>query len=149
MSIIRYNPYAGMESVAKKLNSFLTSFDPTMGIEYGNFAPKVDISEDNKKIYINAEIAGLSKDDFKVTISNENILSIKGSKKKESENKEEKEGLVYHRVERSYGEFSRSFILPDNVNKDSIEAKFEDGVLHLTLDKIEPEKPKEIEVNIN
>lgn len=149
MSIIRYNPYAGMESVARKLNSFLNSFEPTMGIEYGNFAPKVDISEDNKKIYINAEIAGLSKDDFKVTVSNENILNIKGSKKKESENKEEKEGLVYHRVERSYGEFSRSFVLPDNVNKDSIQAKFEDGVLHLTLDKIEPEKPKEIEISVN
>ncbi|HRP01998.1 MAG TPA: Hsp20/alpha crystallin family protein [Candidatus Kapabacteria bacterium] len=149
MSIIRYNPYLGMEKAARKFNHFINNFEPSFGIEYGSFSPRVDISEDEKKIYINAEIAGLSKDDIKVTVSEDSILSIKGSKKKDTNTKETEDGLIYHRIERSYGEFSRSFVLPDNVNKDSIAAKFEDGVLRLSFDKIAPTKPKEVEININ
>ncbi len=148
MSIVRFNPYIGMGTVARRFNNFFNSIEPSFEIELGSFAPKVDISEDEHKIYINAEIAGLSKDDIKVTVNDDNIITIKGTKKKESEKDENKEGLVYHRVERSYGEFSRSFVLPENVSKDSVHAKFEDGLLKISLDKIEPAKPKEIEIGI-
>lgn len=75
-------------------------------------------------------------------------LQSKGTKKRES-NSDDTNSKSFIRVERSFGEFQRSFMLPENVNKDSINAKFENGVLDIVLDKAEPEKPKEIEVTIN
>ncbi len=148
MSIIKYDPFRGLESITRRLSSFLNQFEPSTSFEFGNFVPKVDISEDDKFLKIQAEMPGLSKDDFKVTINDENVLCIKGSKKKEKEEKDEKDGRTYHRIERSYGEFTRSFVLPDYIKNDSIQAKYEDGVLNITFEKTEPAKPKEIKISV-
>jgi len=148
MSLIKYDPFRGLESITKRLSSFLNQFEPNVSFEFGSFVPKVDISEDEKYLKIQAEMPGLSKDDFKVTITDDNMLCIKGSKKKEKDEKEEKDGRTYHRIERSYGEFSRSFLLPDYIKNDSIQAKYEDGVLNITFEKTEPVKPKEIQINV-
>lgn len=148
MAIIKYDPFRSFGSITRRMNNFLNTFEPTVGLEFGGFLPKIDISEDDKMIYIHAELPGLGKDDFKITVNDDNVLMIRGTKNKEQEVNDDKNGRIYHRIERSYGEFTRSFMLPDNVKKESINAKFEDGVLNITLDKMEPAKPKEIEISV-
>ncbi len=150
MTLVKYNPFRGFDSLAKRMNDFMSDFDKDsmfrdFNIGSGRFLPVTDIREDEKHIFISAEIPGLGKDNIKVTISDDNVLQIRGEKKHE----EKKENESYIRMERVFGEFTRSFILPENVKDDKIKAKFENGVLNITLEKIEPSKPKEIEISIN
>jgi HSP20 family protein len=126
------NPFAAIDRVFDDvfrdvMPSFNTGFNPN--------AMRVNIAEDEKNIYIEAELAGLKKEDVKVTIE-DGVLTIRGERKQETEEKKKN----YHRVERVFGSFSRSFTLGENVDKDNIDAKYEDGVLHLTLPKVEPVK---------
>jgi HSP20 family protein len=103
--------------------------------------PAFDISETEKDYVISGEIPGIDPKDLEVTLT-DGILSIKGEKKHESEEKQEN----YHRVERHYGSFERSFRLPDNINRDELDASYKDGVLRLTLPKSEGSEVKKIEV---
>jgi HSP20 family protein len=105
----------------------------------------VDIFEDEKNVYVQAELSGIKKEDVKVTVNDDNILSIIGEKKYEK--KSENETTL--RTERAYGKFTRSFILPDNLDKNAITANFDNGVLNLSIPKIEPPAPKEIEIKVN
>lgn len=148
MAIVKFDPFRGFETLARRMNSLMQDFEKGFNFDFGGFSPKIDISEDEKHIYLQAEVPGISKEDVKVTITDDNVLTIKGEKKREQKTEDNKEGYSYIRIERSFGEFCRSFMLPENVKKDSINAKFENGVLNITLEKIEPEKPKEIEVKI-
>jgi len=107
-------------------------------------SPKVDIYETENSYVLNAELPGLKKEDIKIDL-NDNTLTLKGEKK--FEEKVEKENYV--RVECSYGSFTRSFVLSDNVNAENITASYNDGVLKVTLPKKEEAKPKEIKVEIN
>jgi len=107
------------------------------------WAPPVDVYEDENSFLIKVELPEINRDDVKVSL-NENVLSISGERRVENEEKREN----YHRVERSYGQFHRSFTLPQNVNAEAINAQFKDGVLRLTLPKKEEAKPKQIEVKI-
>jgi HSP20 family protein len=146
MAIVRFDPFRSFTGLTRRFSDLFEDFEKGVNIEYGGFAPKVDISEDEKNIFINVELPGIRKEDVKVTVNDDNVLTIKGTKKRE-ETVEDKEGdRTFVRVERSFGEFSRSFILPDNVKSDKIDAKYENGVLNLTLEKVEPKKPKEIEI---
>ena len=149
MALIKFEPMRGYEGLTRRMNSLVNAFDSGFNIQQNTFLPKVDITEDNTKLFINAEMAGLTKDDFKITISDENILSIKGSKKNEHKEKSNEKNRSYIRIERTYGSFERNFLLPDYVNRDSIVAKYENGVLNISFDKAEPQKPKEIEINVN
>lgn len=151
MSIVRIDPFRGFDSLAKKMNSFVDEFDKGFNVEFGGFSPRIDISEDEQALYVHAELAGIKKEDVKVSINDDNILSIKGKKEKEQKEEEKNsEGKrVYLRVERGYGEFTRNFQLPENLDKENITAKYEDGVLNLTINKKEPVKPKETFVNID
>ena len=103
--------------------------------------PAFDISETEKEYVISGEIPGIEPKDLEVTLT-DGILSIKGEKNQESEEKEEN----YHRVERHYGSFQRSFRLPDNISKEKLDASYKDGVLMLTLPKSEESEVKKIEV---
>lgn len=147
MAIVRFDPFRGFETLARKMNDFLDEFEKGFSISTTEFSPRVDISEDEKNLYVTVEVPGISKDDIKVTINDDNVLVIKGEKKREF--KAEDKERNYIRVERSYGSFQRSFMLPDNVKKDNIQAKFENGVLSILLEKVEPEPPKQIEIPIN
>lgn len=144
MALVRFDPFRGFESLTKKLNEFAGEFEKGFNIEFGAFAPKIDIAEDEKNIFFHVELPGIKKEDVKVSLTDGNVLMIKGEKKRE----DKVEDKCYIRVERNYGSFSRSFELPDNVKTDSISAKYDNGVLNLTLEKVEPQKPKEVEVNI-
>jgi HSP20 family protein len=105
--------------------------------------PAVDIAEQDNDYVVRMELPGVGKDDVKITMR-ENILTVKGEKKKEKESK----GSSFHRVERSYGSFERSFTLPSAVKADSIDASYRDGILSITLPKAEEAKPKQIEVKV-
>lgn len=148
MSVFRFDPARSFEGFARKMNNMFSDFDKGFSVEYGGFAPRADISEDEKNVYFDFEIAGLRKEDVKVTINDENILTIKGEKKREAAADDKSDDKCLIRCERTFGQFSRSFMLPDNVKKDSISAKYENGVLTLTLEKAQPTMPKEIEVEI-
>lgn len=114
----------------------------------GNFAmqwtPRVDVMEHADSFVIKAELPGVNRNDVKITL-HESILTIKGEKKQEKEEKDNGS----HRVERSYGSFERSFTLPTGVKNDKIDATYKDGVLVITLPKVEAAKPKEIEVKVS
>lgn len=107
------------------------------------WSPLVDITEDDKEYLVTAELPDLKKEDVKVTVEN-GELSISGERKFEKEEK----GKKYHRVERSYGSFLRSFTLPDTVSGDKVVADFKDGLLKVHLPKDEKAKPKTIEVKV-
>ncbi|OGU57907.1 MAG: hypothetical protein A2X64_02155 [Ignavibacteria bacterium GWF2_33_9] len=128
------------------MNEFLSDADFPFANERRGFFPNVDISENEKSIFINMELPGLSKEDVTIKIKDDDMLVINGEKKKEVKTEDEKHSVI--RVERSFGEFSRSFRLPDNANKESISAKFDNGVLHLVIEKKEPELPKEHLIDI-
>ncbi len=105
--------------------------------------PSVDIIETPNDYVVKAELPGVDKKDVKLTIQND-TLTIRGEKKQESDRK----GENYHRVERSYGVFQRSFALPSSVKSDKIEASYDNGILTITLPKVEEAKPKAIEVKV-
>jgi HSP20 family protein len=148
MAIMRFDPAKGFETISKKMNDFVNEFEKGFSFEYGGFAPRIDIVEDEKNLFVQAELAGLKKEDVKVKINDEGVLCISGEKKRDSKIDSSDGSTQIIRIERAYGAFNRSFMLPDNINKDSIKAKFENGILEISLEKKEPEKPKEVQVEI-
>jgi HSP20 family protein len=107
------------------------------------WTPSVDIIEKENDFHIKVELPGVDKKDVKITVQDD-VLIIKGEKKMESE----KKGENYHRVERCYGAFQRSFSLPHTVAADKIDASYDNGILTISLPKVEEAKPKEIEVKV-
>jgi HSP20 family protein len=108
------------------------------------WAPLVDISEDEKEYLIKAELPEVRKEDVKVTVEN-GVLLIQGERKFEKEEKNKR----YHRVERAYGSFTRSFTLPDDSESDKVVAEFKDGVLKVHLAKSEKSRPRTIDVRVS
>ena len=108
------------------------------------WTPLVDITEDEKEYLIKAELPEVKKEDVKVTVEN-GMLTISGERKIEKEEK----GKRYHRVERAYGSFVRSFSLPDNIDSNKVNADFKDGVLRVHVAKSEHARPKQIEVKVS
>ena len=145
MQLTRWDPWQGMEDVFGRYARALSV--PSSGSQEimatGDWAPRVDIAETDKEFTIKAEIPDVKKEDVKISVEN-GVLSIKGERKQEKEEKDKK----FHRVERFYGTFTRSFSLPDNVDENKIEAAFKDGVLNLQIPKTEEEKPKALEVKV-
>ena len=111
--------------------------------ESSDWAPRVDIAETDQSFTIKAEIPEVKREDVKVTVDG-GVLTIRGERKQEKEEK----GRKFHRIERYFGSFARSFTLPDNVDESKIEATFNDGMLNLKIPKTEAAKPKAIEVKV-
>lgn len=107
-----------------------------------NFVPSIDISETEDQFLITAELPGMKKEDINISLEN-NRLAISGERNFEKEEKSKK----YHRVETSYGTFERSFQLPDNVDEESIQATYENGLLNISIDKNEDKVKKQIEIS--
>ena len=108
-----------------------------------DWSPTVDISETDGEYLIKAELPEVKKDDVKVTLE-DGILTIQGERRREKDEKTTK----YHRVERSYGSFVRSFSLPDQVDENGVKAEYKDGMLNLRIPKSEKAKPRAIEVKV-
>ncbi len=108
-----------------------------------DWSPQVDILESPESFTIKAELPEINKDDVKISVDN-GVLTLQGERKQEKEEK----GRTFHRIERFYGHFSRSFTLPDNVDSNAIKAAFKEGMLTLQLPKKAGAQPKAIEVKI-
>ncbi len=109
-----------------------------------DWSPLADITEDDKEYLIKAELPDVKKEDVKVTVEN-GVLTISGERKFEKEEKKKR----YHRVERAYGTFVRSFTLPDDADANNVNAEFKNGVLTVHVGKSESAKPKQIEVKVD
>ena len=149
MSIVRWDPFRELEEMNDRLNrvfgraSLAHAKDKDAMVAF-DWAPSVDISENNEEFVIKAELPGVNKDDVKVAVE-EGIVRIQGERKQEKEEKDKK----FHRVERSYGSFLRTFSLPTNIDEAKIQAQFKDGVLNVRLPKSASAKPKAIEVKVS
>jgi HSP20 family protein len=150
MAIVRWEPFRDLVSLQDRMNRIFddafrggrgTSEDWALG---GSWAPTVDIYEQDGNIVLKAELAGLDPKDVDVRVEN-NVLTLRGERKLDNEVKQEN----YHRVERSYGSFSRSFTLPTVVDTEKIKAEFKDGVLRLVLPQKEEAKPKQISISVS
>jgi HSP20 family protein len=108
-----------------------------------DWIPTVDISESDGEYLIKAELPEVKKEDVKVTVEN-GVLTLQGERRQEKE----EQGKKYHRIERSYGSFVRSFTLPEAVDESGVKAEYKDGVLNLHLPKTEKVKPKAIDVKV-
>ena len=131
MSIIRYNP---ADFVPTTFSSIIDKFfnESMQKSGMNTFVPKVDISENDKAFELQVEVPGMNKEDYKIEV-NDNYLTISGERKLSSEKREKN----FHSIETSYGTFTRSFTLPENVNADKINAKYNNGILELTVPKDE------------
>jgi HSP20 family protein len=150
MAIVRWEPFRDLVSLQERMNRlFDESFrgiNRTSGEEDwvgGAWAPAVDIYEQNGNIVLKAELPGVDPKDVDVRVEN-NILTLRGERKLDNEVKREN----YHRVERAYGTFTRSFTLPNVVDTEKIKAEYKDGLLRMTLPKKDEARPKQISINV-
>ena len=146
MSITRYDPFRDLKSLQDEVNRlFSTSFSRSFGEEgfaRGAWMPNVDIFENKDEIVLEAELPGMNREDFELTVEN-NVLTLRGERRFEKKD----EADNYHRVERSYGAFSRSFTLPQTVSPEGATAEYKNGVLRVVLHKREEVKARRIEVS--
>lgn len=143
-SVTRWNPTASLLTNRDPFfRLFDTFFQEGQGEDVANrtWTPPVDIQETEEGYRLMAELPGLTKENINITLEN-NVLRLTGERKFEKDAK--KDG--YHRIERLYGNFSRSFVLPQQVSSDKVQAAFENGILTITVPKAEQAKPRKIEI---
>ncbi|WP_043290499.1 Hsp20/alpha crystallin family protein [Pseudoxanthomonas spadix] len=146
MALVKWDPWHEIEDMFDRYTRAMGMRRTGGGSEIAavaDWSPQVDITEGPDEFTIKAEIPEVNKDDVKITIDN-GVVTIQGERKQEKEEKDKK----FHRIERFYGSFSRSFSLPDNVNASAAKATFKDGVLTLQIPKTAETKPKGIEVKV-
>ncbi|HLY60293.1 MAG TPA: Hsp20/alpha crystallin family protein [Terriglobia bacterium] len=148
MAIVRWEPFRDLLTTQDRFNRlFNHTFSNVFGDgdgKLGAWSPAVDIFETEQSLVLKAELPGIDPKDVEVRVEN-NTLFLKGQRKFENEVKEEN----YHRIERSYGSFTRTFALPGTVNAENVSADYKGGILTLTLPKREEAKPKSIKINVS
>jgi HSP20 family protein len=146
MALIRWDPFRDLLTLQDRMNRLFED-SVTRGKVYeeslttGVWSPPVDIYETDDMIVMKAELAGLNKSDVSIEIK-ESTLILRGERKFEKDIKEEN----YHRIERSYGSFSRTFSLPQTVDSAKVTATFKDGLLEIVIPKTKEARPKQIEI---
>ena len=145
MTIVRYDPFRDLRTLQEEVNRLfstnLTRAFGDEGIGRGAWAPSVDIYENKDQIVLEAELPGMKQEEFDLSIEN-NVITLRGERKFEKTDETDS----YHRVERSYGGFTRSFTLPQTVSAEGATAEYNNGVLRVTLPKREETKARRIEV---
>ena len=149
MNLVKWDPFLELEDVSKHLNRIFgrtpARIEPDRELlTMADWTPSVDISETDTAYMIKGEIPGVDRENVKVTIE-DGMVTISGERKQEKEEKDKK----FHRIERSYGSFMRSFRLPDNVDETAVKAEFKDGMINVTLPKSGKTKAKLINVAIS
>jgi HSP20 family protein len=149
MAIVRFDPFRELTAMQDRINRvfgdvYTRRLDDDV-LSRGDWAPPVDIFQNDKsEVVIKAEMPGLKREDIDLRVEN-NTLTIRGERKREAEVREEQ----YHRVERAYGVFTRSFTLPAVVDAGKVSAEYRDGVLTVVLPMREEAKPRQIQVEVN
>lgn len=148
MSIIKWDPFRDLLSLQERMNklfeeSLLQTGKERQDISIAGWSPAMDVMESDEEIVLKAELPGIELKDVEVLIK-DNILTLRGERKFEKEEKKEN----YHRIERSYGVFQRSFTLPATVEQEKVKARMKDGILEVRLPKTKEEKSKKIEIEV-
>ena len=142
--ITRYDPVRELVTLQDRVNSLFEGFSDVSGKEQlaaGTFVPPVDIYEDEQNLVLKLEIPGVNEEDLQVSLEN-NLLTVKGERKFEKEENEEN----FHRIERRFGTFTRTFRMPNTVDSDYTSASYDKGILKITLAKRAEAKPKQIKI---
>jgi HSP20 family protein len=143
MAITRWDPFREVVALQNRMNSLFRDFNETDNpLTTASFVPAVDIYEDAKKVVLKLEVPGMEEKDLDIRVEN-NTLTVKGERKFEKDEKEEN----FHRIERRYGSFYRSFTLPTTVDTENVQASYNAGILKLDLNKKPEAQPKQIKVN--
>jgi HSP20 family protein len=147
MALARWTPLGNLQSFQDEMNRMFNQFfQGGTGEEAGwggrTWTPPVDIYETDDALILKAELPGVSKDDVSIEI-HQNTLILRGQRRPEAEVREDR----YHRAERAYGPFQRSFLLPTLVDQEHVQATYHDGVLELRLPKSEAAKPKRVAIS--
>src|SRR4051794_22121505 len=144
MAINRWDPFREVVALQNRVNNLFREMNEgDSPLTTASFVPAVDIYEDPKKVVLKVEVPGIEEKDLDVRVEN-NTLTVKGERKFEKEEKEEN----FHRIERRYGTFFRSFTLPTTVDSEHINAGYTNGILRLELNKKPEAQPKQIKVNV-
>ena len=143
-SLTHWNPFREMDDLLSRFQRGYgrPAFSPEAAA-VADWSPSVDIAETDKEYTVKADLAGVKKEDLRINVEN-GVLTVSGERKFEKEDKDQK----HHRVERSYGSFTRSFALPDDVLQDKIEAECKDGVVHVRLPKTDIKKAASTEIKV-
>ena len=145
MAVVRWDPFRDLSTLQDRMNRLFEDAGRTWRTDEPaattSWSPAVDIFETEGEIVVKAELLGMDRKDIWLHLEN-NVLSLRGERKFEKETKDEN----YHRIERSYGAFNRSFSIPATVDEEKIRADYKDGVLKIVLPKKEQAKPKQIKI---
>ncbi|MBN1163369.1 MAG: Hsp20/alpha crystallin family protein [Candidatus Krumholzibacteriota bacterium] len=146
MRLVRYNKNLNLPVFSndweRLVNQFLGCDLPAV-CDKTDWAPRIDVEEMPEKFELTAELPGMEKEKINIEVQ-DNILTIRGEKKREREEKDNN----YRLLERSFGAFTRSFVLPENILSDQVEADYQNGILKIGIPKKEPAKPKEIKIKV-
>lgn len=142
-NLVRWDPFREMASLREEMDRVFDSLYGRYPRERAeiSWAPPLDIEETENEITVRAEIPGMKKEDIKISLTGD-TLSISGERRHE----EEQRGKTYHRIERAYGRFMRTLVLPNDVQADKVKAAYSDGILELTMPKSEKAKAREISI---
>lgn len=147
-TIVRWDPFKEVATLQDRMNRVFgeawgRTHRPDEDYISGSWMPAVDVRESKDALEISTELPGIEPKEVEVCVEN-GVLTLKGSRQFEKAT----EGETYHRVERAYGSFERSFSLPTNVDSERVQAVYRHGVLHLTLPKREEAKPRSISITV-
>jgi HSP20 family protein len=140
-TLSRSNPWRDMLALQERMNRLVGDSHGREELEYGTWLPPVDLREEEQSFVIQMEVPGLTKDEIDIHLEN-NVLTLRGERKFEQEEQRHN----YHRIERFYGKFARSFTLPSLIQAAGIAASLKDGVLEVSIPKSEDSKPKKIAI---
>lgn len=152
MTLVKWNPSKELLNVEREFNKLFNTFNRRFGfddratneeLENAVWSPLTDIAENKDQYILKMDLPGVSKENLKLSYSDGELI-INGERKQEKEDKDSK----YHRIERTYGKYFRSFSLPQTIQADKINAEFNDGQLTVTVPKSEEAKPKELEIKV-
>ena len=152
MTLVKWNPARELLNVEREFNKLFNTFNSRFGfddssmnedLENAVWSPLTDISENKDQYILKLDLPGVSKENLKLNFHDGELI-ISGERKQEKEDKDSK----YHRIERTYGKYFRSFTLPQTIQADKINAEFKDGQLTITVPKSEEAKPKELEIKV-
>jgi HSP20 family protein len=145
--LTRWEPFREIATLQDRMNRLFNEQFSSVGngesLNTGSFVPPVDVYEDEHGIQLKMEVPGIEEKDIDIRLEN-NVLTVSGERQFEKEEKQEN----FHRVERRYGTFYRSFTLPNTVDTNSVKADYDKGVLKIALGKLAEAKPKQIKVNV-
>jgi HSP20 family protein len=146
MNLVTWDPYRELSTLQDRFNRIFagvpTRRDRDEEMSLGSWIPPVDIVEEKERILLTAELPGFQEKDIQIQMEG-GVLTLRGERKSETES----EGRTFHRMERSYGQFVRSFTLPNNVDRENIKASFHNGLLEIELPKREEAKPRQIKIS--